>query len=162
MKKEKFKRKMDSLRRARARELRKVEFAPSQLPHDEWTDRTRAENLGKINLAEDLIDALLRQLPVTFVRERPIVIAGKRFFLDFLVVSMRNPRKKVRVAIEVDGGYHFTEEQSKRDRMREHELLKSSRVWSILRIEASVAMNMTGGALLKAIGEIPIWSIRWL
>ncbi len=118
-----------------------TEMAPSKMPKDVWTTKTRYKLLGKDNEAERLVENLLIDMGVRYFKERPIEIEGKRSFIDFMVVSV--DMKKVRIAIEVDGGYHFTPEQQVIDREREKRLLKSSRVWSILRISSGVARKIS-------------------
>ena len=144
-----------TLRRKREgirRRLKKAALVPSKLPTDNWTNETREKLVFKVNQAEQHIDALLRSLPLTFKRERPIVANGKRYFIDFLVISlMENGRQRVRVAIEVDGGYHNTSEQRAKDKEKDRNLLTSYRVWSILRIPADVAITMDETGLYAAI-----------
>lgn len=125
---------------------------PCKRPDDDWTEQARMRLLGKVNKAERHIEGLLVDLPIRFNRERPIQTNGRRYFVDFLVTSFSAHGKgriaKARIAIEVDGGYHFTPEQQQKDREKDSALLKTSRVWSILRIRASVAMTMNKYQLL--------------
>ena len=144
MKVEDFKRKKATRQKRRARALKKVALVPSRTPVDQWTTKTRERLSAKENGAETKVDALLHSLPVVYRRERPFEILGKKYFADFLVSSLTEPnRRKIRVVVEVDGGYHFTPEQQVKDRAKEAALLTSSRVWSILRISAEKAMGMT-------------------
>lgn len=130
------------------------------MPTDNWTRTTRKQLIRKDNAAEDHIHGLLNQCGVTFHRERPVEIAGKKYFIDFMVISVKEGRRKIRVAIEVDGGYHFTPEQQEADKRKDADLLKCQRVWSVLRIEASVAMRMNAGDLLAALTSMPSWEVR--
>jgi len=134
------------------RKMKKEGRVVSRMPDDEWTLEARLRLLGKVNDAERHIESLLADLPLRYARERPIQINGRRYFVDFLVTSFGKPRArkvvKARIAIEVDGGYHFTPEQQQKDREKDAALLKTSRVWSILRIRASKAMTMNSAQLL--------------
>lgn len=130
------------------------------MPTDKWTRTTRKQLIRKDNAAEDHIHGLLNQCGVTFHRERPVEIAGKKYFIDFMVISVKEGRRKIRVAIEVDGGYHFTPEQQEADKRKDADLLKCQRVWSVLRIEASVAMRMNAADLFAALTSMPSWEVR--
>ena len=119
----------------------------TKMPKDDWTKDTREKLLGKRNEAEWKMRKLLAECKALHHRERPIEVDGKKYFIDFLVsgirISQGQPLHRVRVALEVDGGYHFTEEQTAKDRKKDCDLLKSSRVWSVLRVSSEVAMTMT-------------------
>lgn len=139
---------------------RKDDLAASKMPKDAWTAKTRSKLLNKDNEAERLVEDLLKAMSVKYFKERPIEIEGKRSFIDFLVVSMDMEKK--RTAIEVDGGYHFTPEQQVIDRDREKRLLKSSRVWSILRISSGVARKITRKQLESELKTLPKGVVRRL
>lgn len=136
------------------------ETAPSRMPKDVWTKKVRFKLLGKENEAERFVEDLLKSIGVKYFKERPIEIEKKRSFIDFMVVSM--DMEKVRIAIEVDGGYHFTPEQQAIDRDREQRLLKSSRVWSILRISSGVARKITKKQLKAELKTLPKGVVRRL
>ena len=141
----------------RRKQLKKERMVASKLPKDNWTEETRERLLSKVNEAEQHVDALLRSLPVTFKRERPIVANGKRYFIDFLVISiMGKDRERIRVAIEVDGGYHNTAEQRAKDKEKDRNLLTSFRVWAILRITAEKALTMTADDLMACLKAAPV------
>jgi len=130
----------------------RIQRVATRTPTDQWTSDTRNKLVHKVNHAEVHVMSLLKKCGVLYDRERPFLIDGKRFFVDFLVTSiMTDKRRKIRVAIEVDGGYHFTEEQRIKDRAKDRQLLKSSRVWSVLRISSDVAMRMTSEELRATI-----------
>lgn len=131
------------------RERKKLSLVPTTVPKDEWTKRTRGKLVSKENEAEEHVEALLQGGPFRFNRERPIKVNDRRYFIDFLVTSHegKRGRKKVRVAIEVDGGYHNTSEQRKKDVIKDADLLKSSRVWAVLRITAEKAMTLDSSML---------------
>lgn len=115
------------------------------VPRGEWTNDTREKLKSKRNDAEHKIKGLLNGSRVHFYRERPIIANCRHYFIDFLVTSIRGDfgRKVIRVAIEVDGGYHFTPEQQAKDRIKDADLLTHERVNSVLRISAEKAMAMT-------------------
>lgn len=152
-------RKKRAARRA-AMKNSKDDIAASKMPKDAWTVKTRHKLLGKENEAEQLVEDLLKAMSVKYFKERPIEIQGKRSFIDFLVVSMDMEKK--RIAIEVDGGYHFTPEQQVIDREREKRLLKSSRVWSILRITSGVARKITRKQLESELKTLRKGTVRRL
>jgi very-short-patch-repair endonuclease len=127
----------------RMKRTNKVQFVDATLPRDQWTKQTRVTLMTKDNAAEEKIHNLLQGMRVHFHRERPIEVRGKKYFIDFLVTSIKaDKREKIRVAVEVDGGYHFTPEQQDRDRKKDADLLASVRVNSILRISAKRAMEL--------------------
>jgi very-short-patch-repair endonuclease len=155
-----FVRRKERARKRAAMKNGKKEVEASKMPKDAWVVKTRYKLLNKENEAEDLVEQLLNGLGVKYFKERPIEIGGKRSFLDFLVVSM--DMKKVRIAIEVDGGYHFTPEQQAIDRERERTLLKSSRVLSILRITSGVARRLSKEQLKFELKTIRKGTVRRL
>lgn len=125
-----------------------------------WAKETRAKLLSKENMAESHIDALLSSLPVVFRREHPLVVDKTQYFLDFIVISVKAPRRKLRLAIEVDGGYHGTPAQMEKDRIRERNLLATSRVNAILRIDASAALLMDKDELYRLMIGVKIGSVK--
>lgn len=155
-----FKRKLRIRAAKLAAKKNVMDMAPSKMPHDAWTSKTRNKLLGKENEAERIVEGLLMDLGVLYYRERPIEIEGKRSFIDFMVVSM--DMKKVRIAIEVDGGYHFTPEQQERDRERDHRMLKSCRVNAILRISSGVARKISKRELKREMQTLPNGVVRKL
>jgi very-short-patch-repair endonuclease len=122
-------------------------------PKDDWSKSTRNKLLCKENKQESYIDKVLKSIGVIYQRERPIVVDSKKYFIDFLVTSViRNGVKdKVRVAIEVDGEYHFSKEQEQKDQEKNLALLSSSRVNSVIRISTKNASSMNAESLLVAI-----------
>lgn len=119
-----------------------------------WAESNRDKLLSKKNEAEERIDSLLSELPVRYSRERGITVDGKLYFMDFLISSVTSPRRKIRVCLEVDGGYHSTPAQSTLDRKREADLLSTCRVWSIIRITSDDAMAITPEGLMSAISAV--------
>ena len=141
----------------RMKATNKVRFVDATLPRDQWTKQTRVTLMTKDNAAEEKVHQLLQGLRVHFHRERPIEVNGKKYFIDFLVTSIkREKREKIRVAIEVDGGYHFTPEQQARDRKKDSDLLASVRVNSVLRISATKAMELDRAQLANMLLSNPV------
>lgn len=142
---------------ARYRKLlaeRKLQRAvPCKEPNHKWVEDTRERLLGKTNAPETHVFGLLSALDVNFKRERCIEVNGRLYFIDFLVTSTGkgNDRKKMRVAVEIDGGYHMTSAQKALDAKRDKILLRTSRVWSVLRIKSDIAMQLTAADLLLLI-----------
>lgn len=54
--------------------------------------------------------------------QKPLLIGGRGIILDFSIISEGNPKykesKKRKIAVEIDGEYHETEEQKKKDKAR--------------------------------------------
>ena len=132
----------------------KLSKVPNGMPKDKWTKDTRAKLLGKRNDAETHMVELLRQCNILHHRERPIQVDGKKYFIDFMVISWKLGRKRIRVAIEIDGGYHFTPEQQMKDKLKDADLMKCQRVWSVLRISSELALQMTPERLAYELGAI--------
>lgn len=81
-----------------------------------WIDKTKEENLDKSTPAERfLYKNALKRYGKRVKAQHEITINGHIYFLDFYIKSMR-------VAIEVDGGYHGSIEQSAKDRERDANL----------------------------------------
>jgi very-short-patch-repair endonuclease len=95
------------------------------------------------------VNALLKSCGFSFVRERPIEISGRLFFIDFHVNSIviNDERIRLNVALEVDGGYHNTPEQAKKDVAKDRALLSSVKIWRILRITDKAAMKLDAKSL---------------
>lgn len=150
-------------RRALFREKRRA-FTRKRglMSRDTWSKETRVGLLGKTNNAEEHIDNILSELPMRFRREHALNVEGKKYFIDFLVTSLKVPggrNQKVRIAIEVDGGYHYTPEQQAKDRQKEADLMATCRVWSILRIDARRAVKMDVVELDGVIRSVKVGSI---
>lgn len=72
----------------------------------------RKELLYKQTAAEKAVCAALGSLGVRYIRQKPLHTAGGRtFYADVYIPSLR-------LVIEVDGRYHFTPEQQRRDSNR--------------------------------------------
>lgn len=120
---------------------------------DAWAMETRQALLSKKNSAERHVDQLLRQSLFKYNREQPIEVDGKKYFIDFYIrkLSAGKNRPRVCVALEIDGGYHFTPEQRRKDAAKDKDLLCSVLVSGVVRISAERAMSMD---LLSLCGAI--------
>jgi very-short-patch-repair endonuclease len=82
------------------------------------SEEFREENLKKSTPAERAAKKVLRSLKVRFVPQQVVHYdRGKFYILDIYI-----PNQKL--AIEIDGGYHTTEEQQKKDELRTSRLNK--------------------------------------
>lgn len=134
-----------------------------RMSRDGWSKKTRNELLGKNNDAEQHVDGLLASMPVFFRREHPLTVDKKKYFLDFLVTSFKEQwrrKKKVRIAIEVDGGYHMRPEQQEKDRQKDSDLLSTCRVWSVVRIDARKALQMDAAELEHVLRGVVIGKVH--
>lgn len=116
----------------------------SMLADDRWANDTRAILLAKKNEAEAHVDSLLRKSSFTYSREQPIEVDGKKWFIDFHIRRIRIGKKSpmIGVALEIDGGYHFTPEQQAFDKRKDEDLLCSRMVNAVVRISADNAIRM--------------------
>lgn len=66
----------------------------------------------------------------------PVIVHKRGYILDFLITSKDNPKrkgtKKRKIVVEIDGEYHNTEEQKKKDERRDADLKTAG--YSILRL----------------------------
>jgi very-short-patch-repair endonuclease len=120
---------------------------------DAWALETRQALLAKKNQAESHVEALLQKSLFTHKREQPIEVNGKKWFIDFYIKRLRlgNKSPVMGIALEVDGGYHFTEQQQALDRRKDKDLLCSKMVNGVIRISATKALEMDLLALSGAI-----------
>lgn len=139
---------------------RKKSTVPNGMPKDEWTKATRGTLLNKHNDAEAHVRRLLKAGNILYHRERPFDVNGKRYFVDFDAQRLMTEKKRLRVCIEIDGGYHFTPEQQLADRRKDADLLKCSRVWSILRIRAEIALKMGADELVALLVDMKRDEVR--
>ena len=141
----------------RIKERRAFKKQPTGLTKEQWVEQARKELLTKKNAAEERMDSLLSELPVKFRREHPMEIDGRMYFIDFLVTSILAPaRKKVRVAIEVDGTHHYLDKfQIEKDVRKDMDLLRTSRVNSVLRIFSGDVFHMDENKLMSLIKSCP-------
>jgi very-short-patch-repair endonuclease len=76
----------------------------------------RRELIQKITPAEKNVFAYLTKRDIPFKFQHPIIVSTNQFYLvDFYF-------EKKRLAVEIDGGYHFTDEQERRDANRTRNL----------------------------------------
>lgn len=68
----------------------------------------RKELLSKSTSAEKSVCKILDALQVRYIRQYPVRTARKQFYIDIYIPSLR-------LAIEVDGKYHYTDKQKRLD-----------------------------------------------
>lgn len=121
--------------------------------NDAWALEKRQELLIKKNAAETHVDRLLKESLFTYEREQPIEVNGKKWFIDFHIRRLRIGKNspKIHVAVEIDGGYHFTPEQQLLDKRKDKDLLCSEMVRCVVRISTGVALKMDVLSLSGAI-----------
>ena len=132
------------------------------IPRDEWKVKTRKALLRKINPAERHVRKLLRSISAVYFRERPIEVDDRLFFVDFHVTSIKEgcgPRKRLMIALEIDGGYHYSPEQQAKDARKDAYLLRSAEVWRVVRIKAQIAATLEGEQLRRMLCEAGIGGI---
>lgn len=71
----------------------------------------RNELLNKSTSAEKSVCRILSALNVQFIRQYPVRTARKCFYIDIYIPTLK-------LAIEVDGKYHFTDNQKRLDSNR--------------------------------------------
>lgn len=147
-----------SEKRARARERRRLALSGkpkdrSRQPSSKWVKSARRGLKRKNNAAETHIERLLKTCGFAFVRERPIEIGEHLFFMDFHVNSIVIDGERIRlnIALEIDGGYHNAPEQAKKDRFKDKALIKSVKVWRIVRMSDKEALVMDAESLYEVL-----------
>ena len=81
-----------------------------------WIEKTKKKNMDNSTKSEKLLlKTALKRFGKRVKAQYEMTINGHIYFLDFYIKSLR-------VAIEVDGGYHSTIEQSAKDRERDANL----------------------------------------
>ena len=99
-----------------------------------WVGKTRKDLKRKSTPYEKIVfEFLLRNGFSNVIKQYPIKVKGHRYFLDLYIRSRK-------VAIEVDGGYHFTESQMTCDKEREENL--RTKGIQTLRIVNSDVLNL--------------------
>lgn len=71
----------------------------------------RNELLNKSTSAEKSVCRILSALNVQYIRQYPVRTARKSFYIDIYIPTLK-------LAIEVDGKYHFTDNQKRLDSNR--------------------------------------------
>lgn len=72
---------------------------------------------------EKLFKSFCDRYGIAYTNQKPVIIGYKGFILDFEIITDGNPRgkgksKKRKIVVEIDGGYHATEEQKAKDAER--------------------------------------------
>ena len=74
-------------------------------------ERRRFELLEKSTAAEKAACSILSKMGVEYVRQYPIWTGRKKYYADIYV-------PKFKLVLEIDGAYHFTKEQIRKDENR--------------------------------------------
>lgn len=91
----------------------------------------RNELLNKSTWAEREVCKNLDRLGIKFIRQYPIKTPHKQYYLDIYIPSLK-------LAIEVDGKYHFTNKQKRLDANRSANIRKKGiSVWRITNSNAA-------------------------
>lgn len=86
----------------------------------------KEKNLSKMTTYEGKFFDILVSLGIEFIPQKPLRIKGRNYIIDFYVPSQK-------LIIEIDGGYHYTEEQSAKDTQRDEACSKEG--YKVLRID---------------------------
>lgn len=78
---------------------------------EKWIVQRRNELLSKSSDAEKAAFAILQQLGYDVVRQYPIATGRRTYFADLYIPSLR-------CIVEIDGGYHYTRTQHRKDTNR--------------------------------------------
>lgn len=73
--------------------------------------KTRKELLYKSTSAEKSACAILDKLGISYIRQFPIKTPRKQFYADIYI-------PKFRLVLEIDGAYHYTDNQTRLDNNR--------------------------------------------
>ena len=122
-----YKEKAEKFRKQKREELKELEAEKMKDPvyakkkeqrkkRREWIDKTKRKNIDNPTKSELLLlKTALKRFGKRVETQHEIIVNGHIYFLDFYIKSLR-------VAIEVDGGYHSTAEQYAKDRERDANL----------------------------------------
>lgn len=80
-------------------------------PSKALVNRTRQELMYRTSDAEKAAICNCLRLGYKVIRQQPIVTGRKLYFADIYIPSLK-------LIIEVNGGYHFTDNQKRKDRNR--------------------------------------------
>ena len=120
---------------------------------DKWAERRRADLMSKNNPSEVHVDDILRRMGVRYRREASIFVAGNQYFMDFFITSIPPSRERIRICIEVDGGYHRSPQQIAADKIREKNILSYGRVKAIVRLTDKYALGLDEAGMRWVIGK---------
>lgn len=108
-----YKERVDALIRSDPEYAKKVEQYHKR---KDWINKTRKKNLENPTKSEELLyDKLLKRFGNKVKVQHQITVNRHIYFLDFYI-------KSIRLAIEVDGAYHLTKEQRRKDLERDANL----------------------------------------
>ena len=104
----------------------------------------RTERLNNQTDEERVVASLLRLLNIKYTREFILEKQDNFKIIDLYVKSFK-------LAIEIDGNYHFEKEQKAKDLMRERFLFNSKKVKHILRVSNSFVKTISAADLERMI-----------
>lgn len=78
---------------------------------DSWILQRRNELLAHSSDAEKTAFAIIKKLGYDVVRQYPILTGKRTYFADLYIPSRR-------CIVEIDGGYHYTKQQKRKDTNR--------------------------------------------
>lgn len=148
--KKRIEREMKEQRAANAQERWQRTFNDSE-KRAIWIENTRRSLINNITKAEAHTEACLKQLPIGFHRECPVVFVDNIWFMDFLVTSMEYGDKTVpcSLSIEIDGSDHYKYNSIVKDMFRNVCMVASGEAKVVLRIENADALRMTSEGWMK-------------
>lgn len=119
-----------------------------------YIEKYRKDNIKNETPSESKIKALLDELKIDYEYQSIMGYENTFFILDFYI-------PKLNVCIEVDGKYHFTEEQLKKDKNRDLQLNLSRKIKTI-RITNENVNNLTSSDLNKLLIPIKKYKTQYI
>ena len=121
-----------------------------------WIETTRKNLLNNITKSEAHTEECLKQLPIQFHRECPVVFIDNIWFMDFLITSMEYGHETVPclISIEIDGSDHYKYNSIVKDTFRNVSIVASGEAKVVLRIENQDAIRMTPEAWMKILRNV--------
>jgi very-short-patch-repair endonuclease len=101
-----------------------------------WQSRCskfRAELLNRQTESEHLAEKWLKENEIAYIPQKGFFAGGRTCIVDFYL-----PKHKC--CLEIDGGYHFTDEQMRKDELRDF-YLNEERNLKVVRISNEVVSN---------------------
>lgn len=116
-----------------------------------WIETTRRNLLNAVTKAEAHTEECLKQLPIQFHKECPVVFIDNIWFMDFLVTSMEYGQNTVpcAISIEIDGDSHYKYNNIVKDTFRNICIVAFGEAKVVLRIENQQALRMTPDGWMK-------------
>lgn len=94
------------------------------------------ENKRKATPAEKKFKEFLDRCGICYEFQKPIYVEGNGYILDFSIYS--NTLNK-NICVEIDGEYHYTREQRKKDNKRDKILREAG--WSVIRLSNHMVLD---------------------